>query len=102
MQPAARDFIMPERLGTLLNQRVRTHVVIRTNHERSERIHQRKVAIPSVARSKQVPHKCGQLAISQFLIQERKKLFLLMRTNVEQIIYCLSLLQSVKIFLVIR
>src|SRR6516162_3024188 len=54
VQPAAGHLIFVERLRAMLHQSVWTHVIIGTDDQPAQRIHERVVPIASIARAEEV------------------------------------------------
>ena len=101
VQPAAADLVGVERLGAVLHQGVRPHVVVGADHQAAERVHERVVAVAAVAGPEQVLDQPLQPLVPQPPVQVGEELLLLPRADVVEVVVRLGLLQQRVVFLLV-
>src|ERR1019366_5034795 len=94
--------VVGERFRARFHERERPHVVVVAHEESTERVHERIIAVPAVARPEQVLHEGLEFLVSQPAVQKREELLFLPRPDVEQGVVRSRLLESWVVLLVVR
>ena len=101
MQSASTDLIVLQRFRAIFHQGIRPHVVVRTNHQSPERVHQGVVSIATITGTKEVLHQWLQTLITQARVDLRKEFFFFAGAYIEQIGVGLQLFQVAEVLLYI-
>src|SRR5258708_4095755 len=91
-----------QRLRAILHECKRPHVVIGTDHQPAQRVHQREVAIASVTRAEKIFDQSFEPLVPETLVQVRKELVFFPWADIIQIVVGARLLQERIILGVVR
>ena len=77
VQAATTHLVGSQRLRTVLDERVGTHIIVRADHQAAQSVHQGAVAIAAVARPEEITNQRLQAPVAQPAVQVGEELVLL-------------------------
>src|ERR1039457_4512480 len=102
MESSPADLSVSERLPAVFDQRKGPHIVVGTDHQPAECVHQREVTVSTIAWAEEVLHQRPQPLVAQPAIEVAQELLFLARSYIMDVLVRVRLLEQRIVLLLIR